>query len=88
MYRANMMFIQQVWKWSDESYGQGWKWPFVTITDVNYDVNKMANALVVSDFSSKYLDDKLIINDVSDCEFCLNMKRELQIMQEGVRFRT
>jgi len=42
----------------------------------------MANALVVSDFNPKFLNDKLIINDISDCEFCLNMKGGLQIMQE------
>lgn len=36
----------------------------------------------MSDFRPKCLNDKLIINGVSECESCLSMKRELQEMHE------
>ena len=45
----------------------------------------MAAARVQSDFSPKYLDDNVRINGASECEFCLNMKRELQEMHEELR---
>jgi hypothetical protein len=35
-----------------------------------------------SDLSPMYLDGNVIINGVSDCEYCINTKRELQVMHE------
>jgi len=32
-----------------------------------------------------FLEDKVIRNDPSECQFCLNMKRELQIMHEELK---
>jgi len=40
---------------------------------------------VKSDSSPEYLDDKVRINGASDCEFCLNMERELQEIHEELR---
>jgi hypothetical protein len=43
---------------------------------------KVADSTKESDFSPKSLDGKVIINGVSECECCLNMKKELKEMQE------
>jgi hypothetical protein len=42
----------------------------------------MADSQVEVDFNVQCLADKIIINGVSECKCCLNLKRELQEIQE------
>jgi hypothetical protein len=42
----------------------------------------MADGRVESDFSAKRLDDKLITSGTSECQCCLNMRRNLKEMRE------
>jgi hypothetical protein len=43
---------------------------------------KMADSRVEVDFSAQCLADKVIISSVSECKCCLNLKRELNEVQE------